>query len=148
MGPLGTQDTIPEHRRADFIEQVFWNIQDVIGVNTRLRDALNKRQKSYAVIEGIADIFLDIVPLFAPFVSYGSHQLYGKYEFEREKSSNPVFAQFVEVRPTATYIWIPVDGPWIRQRSAGPNPASSNSTRISPSRQPVLPVTRCSLRLY
>ena len=106
MGPLGTQDTIPEQRRADFIEQVFWNIQDVIGVNTRLRDALNKRQKSYAVIEGIADIFLDIVPLFAPFVSYGSHQLYGKYEFEKEKGSNPVFAQFVEVRPTATYTWI------------------------------------------
>lgn len=63
-----------------------------------MRDALNKRQKSYAVIEGIADIFLDIVPLFAPFVSYGAHQLYGKYEFEKEKSSNPAFAQFVEVR--------------------------------------------------
>ena len=77
---------------------MFWNIHDVIGVNTRLRDALNKRQKSYAVIEGIADIFLDIVPLFAPFVSYGAHQLYGKYEFEKEKSSNPAFAQFVEVR--------------------------------------------------
>jgi len=98
IGPLSSQDIIPEHRRADFIEQVFWNIHDVIGVNTRLRDALNKRQKSYAVIECIADIFLDIVPLFAPFVSYGSHQLYGKYEFEKEKSSNPVFAQFVEVR--------------------------------------------------
>jgi hypothetical protein len=66
-----------------------------------LRDALNKRQKSYAVIEGIADLFLDIVPLFAPFVSYGAHQLYGKYEFEKEKSSNPAFAQFVEVRSMA-----------------------------------------------
>jgi hypothetical protein len=97
--PLSTQDILPEARRADFIEQVFWNIHDVIAVNTRLREALNKRQKSYAVIEGIADIFLDIVPHFAPFVSYGSHQLYGKYEFEKEKSSNPAFAQFVEVRP-------------------------------------------------
>ncbi|KAH9000096.1 CNH-domain-containing protein [Lactarius akahatsu] len=96
IAPLSASDIIPEHRRADFIEQVFWNIHDVIGVNTRLRDALNKRQKSYAVIEGIADIFLDIVPLFAPFVSYGAHQLYGKYEFEKEKSSNPAFAQFVE----------------------------------------------------
>ncbi|KAH9042293.1 CNH-domain-containing protein [Lactarius hengduanensis] len=89
IAPLSASDIIPEQRRADFIEQVFWNIHDVIGVNTRLRDALNKRQKSYAVIEGIADIFLDIVPLFAPF-------LYGKYEFEKEKSSNPAFAQFVE----------------------------------------------------
>jgi RHO1 GDP-GTP exchange protein 1/2 len=98
IAPLSTQDILPEARRADFIEQVFWNIHDVIAVNTRLREALNKRQKSYAVIEGIADIFLEIVPLFAPFVSYGSHQLYGKYEFEKEKSSNPAFAQFVEVR--------------------------------------------------
>ena len=70
----------------------------MIAVNTRLRDALNKRQKSYAVIECIADIFRDNVPLFAAFVSYGAHQLYGKYEFENEKSSNPAFAQFVEVR--------------------------------------------------
>ena len=97
IAPLSMQDILPEARRADFIEQVFWNIHDVIAVNTRLREVLNKRQKSYAVIEGIADIFLDIVPHFAPFVSYGSHQLYGKYEFEKEKSSNPVFAQFVEV---------------------------------------------------
>ena len=69
----------------------------MIAVNMRLRDALNKRQKSYAVIEYIADIFRDNVPLFAPFVSYGAHRLYGKYEF-KEKSSNPAFAQFVEVR--------------------------------------------------
>jgi hypothetical protein len=96
IAPLNAQEILPEARRADFIEQVFWNIHDVIAVNTRLRDALNKRQKSYAVIEGVADIFLDIVPHFAPFVSYGSHQLYGKYEFEKEKSSNSAFAQFVE----------------------------------------------------
>ena len=69
----------------------------MIAVNTRLRDALNKRQKSYAVIECIADIFRDNVPLFATFVSYGAHQLHCKYEF-KEKSSNPAFAQFVEVR--------------------------------------------------
>ena len=91
-------DIIPEPRHADFIEQVFWNIHDVIRVNTRLRDALNKRQKSYAVVEGISDIFLNIVPLFALFESYGAHHLYGKYEFEKEKSSNPAFAQLVEVR--------------------------------------------------
>lgn len=66
-------------------------------MNTRLRDALNKRQKSYAVVERIGDIFLDAVPHFSPFVSYGSHQLYGKYEFEKEKSSNPAFQRLVDV---------------------------------------------------
>ncbi|KAI0042292.1 CNH-domain-containing protein [Auriscalpium vulgare] len=96
INPLKNSEIIPEARRADFVEQVFWNVQDIIAVNTRLRDALNKRQKSYAVVESIADIFFDAVPHFGPFVSYGAHQLYGKYEFEKERSSNPAFAQFVE----------------------------------------------------
>jgi len=90
-------DFIPEDRRTTFLEQVFWNIFDIIAVNTRLRDALIKRQKQYAVVEKIGDILLDAVPHFGPFVSYGAHQLYGKYEFEKEKSSNPAFASFVEV---------------------------------------------------
>ncbi|KAG1822209.1 CNH-domain-containing protein [Suillus variegatus] len=93
---LKDSDIIPAERRTDFVTQVFWNIHEIIAVNTRLRDALNKRQKSYAVVERIGDILLDSVPHFAPFVSYGAHQLYGKYEFEKEKSSNPAFAQFVE----------------------------------------------------
>ncbi|KAH7914608.1 CNH domain-containing protein [Hygrophoropsis aurantiaca] len=93
---LKDSDIIPADRRTDFIQQVFWNIHEIIAVNTRLRDALNKRQKSYAVVERIGDILLDAVPHFGPFVSYGAHQLYGKYEFEKEKSSNPAFAAFVE----------------------------------------------------
>ena len=91
-------DILPADRRTDFLEQVFWNIHDIIAVNTRLRDALNKRQKSYAVVEQVGDILLDAIPHFAPFVSYGAHQLYGKYEFEKEKSSSPAFSAFVEVR--------------------------------------------------
>ncbi len=98
MKPLREKDTIPQERREDFLQQVFWNINDIIAVNTRLRDALNKRQKSYAVVEQIGDILLEAVPHFHPFVSYGAHQLYGKYEFEKEKSANPAFARFVEVR--------------------------------------------------
>jgi RHO1 GDP-GTP exchange protein 1/2 len=94
---LKEQDIIPQPRRTDFLEQVFWNIHDIIAVNTRLRDALNKRQKHYAVVERIGDIMLDAVPHFGPFVSYGAHQLYGKYEFEKEKNANPAFAQFVDV---------------------------------------------------
>ncbi|OBZ74240.1 Rho1 guanine nucleotide exchange factor 1 [Grifola frondosa] len=94
--PLRESEIIPEARRADFLEQVFWNIHDIIAVNTKLRDALNKRQKAYAVVEQIGDVLLDAVPHFQPFVSYGAHQLYGKYEFEKEKSSNPQFARFVE----------------------------------------------------
>ena len=94
---LQESDIIPADRRTTFLEQVFWNVYDIIAVNTRLRDALMKRQKQYAVVEKIGDIFMDAVPHFGPFVSYGAHQLYGKYEFEKEKNSNPAFAAFVEV---------------------------------------------------
>ena len=58
---------------------------------------MTKRQKSFAVVDRIGDILLESVPYFGPFVSYGAHQLYGKYTFEKEKSSNQAFAQFVEV---------------------------------------------------
>ena len=71
MKPLRESEIIPEERRQDFLEQVFWNIHDIIAVNIRLRDALNKRQKSYAVVEQIGDILLEAVPHFHPFVSYG-----------------------------------------------------------------------------
>ena len=98
MKPLQELDIIPKERRQDFVEQVFWNINHIITVNTRLRDALNKRQKAYAIVEQIGDVLLEAVPHFSPFVVYGAHQPYGKYEFEKEKSSNPAFAQFVEVR--------------------------------------------------
>ncbi|KAL0569562.1 RHO1 GDP-GTP exchange protein 2 [Marasmius crinis-equi] len=93
---LQESDVIPPERRTTFLEQVFWNVYDIIAVNTKLRDALLKRQKQYAVVEKIGDIYMDAVPHFGPFVSYGAHQLYGKYEFEKEKNSNPAFSAFVE----------------------------------------------------
>ncbi|GAA6059873.1 hypothetical protein JCM10212_007078 [Sporobolomyces blumeae] len=94
--PLRSQNIIPEARREDFVTQVFWNVLEIYAVNVRLADLLNKRQKQAHVVDHIGDIFLDLVPHFAPFVKYGAHQLYGKYEFEKEKGSNPAFAKFVE----------------------------------------------------
>ncbi|ELU37798.1 Rho guanyl-nucleotide exchange factor [Rhizoctonia solani AG-1 IA] len=96
MEPLRTGDVIPESRRQDFVTQVFWNVEDILDVNHRLRELLTKRQKAYSVVETIGDIFLEMVYHFEPFVQYGKHQLYGKHEFEKEKSTNPAFAAFVE----------------------------------------------------
>ncbi|CAK5283232.1 unnamed protein product [Mycena citricolor] len=86
----------PAERKEQFLIQVFWNAHDIITVNGKLRDALNKRQRGYVVVDKIGDIFMDAVPHFEPFVMYGAHQLYGKYEFEKEKGQNPAFAAFVE----------------------------------------------------
>ncbi|KAI9929960.1 hypothetical protein ASPWEDRAFT_167625 [Aspergillus wentii DTO 134E9] len=87
---------IPEHRREKFIRTVFGNCLEVLKVNGGLCEALNTRQKEMHVVQTVGDIFLQHVPGFDPFIKYGANQLYGKYEFEKEKASNPAFARFVE----------------------------------------------------
>ncbi|RIB09946.1 CNH domain-containing protein [Gigaspora rosea] len=96
MKPLQEENIIPELRREEFVDTVFYNILDIYKINSKLNDALQKRQNAYAIVEQIGDIFLEHVPKFDPFIKYGAHQLLGKYEFEKEKSSNPDFAKFVE----------------------------------------------------
>jgi hypothetical protein len=96
--PLRTEPIIEESRREDFVQQVFWNVLEIYAVNLKLCEALNRRQKQNHIVDRIGDVFLDHVPNFGPFVKYGAHQLYGKYEFEKEKSSNPLFSKFVDVR--------------------------------------------------
>jgi hypothetical protein len=87
---------IPEHRREKFIRTVFSNCLEVLSVNGRFSEALNARQKESPIVQTVGDIFLQFAPKFDPFIKYGASQLYGKYEFEKEKASNPAFAKFVE----------------------------------------------------
>jgi len=87
---------IPEHRREKFIRTVFSNCQEVHAVNVRLASALTRRQQQSPVVRNIGDIFLEYVPQFSPFIKYGANQLFGKFEFEKEKLANPQFARFVE----------------------------------------------------
>src|SRR5690606_3237502 len=103
MKPLRSQNPaspspIPEHRREKFIRTVFSNVLEVHAVNSQLAAELTARQQQSAIVNNIGDIFLKYVPKFEPFIKYGANQLYGKYEFEKEKSSNPAFAKFVEER--------------------------------------------------
>ncbi|KAL4895464.1 Rho guanyl nucleotide exchange factor [Aspergillus ambiguus] len=95
-GSSTSPSPIPEHRREKFIRTVFGNCLEVLKVNSALAEALNARQKESHVVRTIGDIFLQHAPRFDPFIKYGANQLYGKYEFEKEKSSNPAFAKFVE----------------------------------------------------
>ncbi|KAG8723138.1 RHO1 GDP-GTP exchange protein 2 [Ceratobasidium sp. 395] len=94
--PLRDEKIIPEEHRSDFVRKVFCNLEDVIGVHTLLCDRLTKWQKAYPTGETIGDIFLDLVPHFAPLVQYGEHWPHGKYVFEKERESNPEFKKFVE----------------------------------------------------
>lgn len=96
--PLRSPDIspIPEHRREKFIRTVFSNCQEVHSVNARMAQALTRRQQQNPVVRNVGDIFLEYVPQFNPFIRYGANQLFGKFEFEREKGSNPNFAKFTE----------------------------------------------------
>ncbi|KAL5633060.1 hypothetical protein ACGC1H_003526 [Rhizoctonia solani] len=94
--PLRTWGIIPDDRRLDFVQQVFWNIEDILSVNTRLHGLLTKRQNANPSVETIGSTFAEMVPHFYSFLEYGKHQPYGQHEFETEKSLNPTFATFVE----------------------------------------------------
>lgn len=87
---------IPEHRREKFIRTVFSNCQEVHSVNARMANSLTRRQQQNPVVRNVGDIFLEYVPQFGPFIRYGANQLFGKFEFEKEKGSNPAFARFTE----------------------------------------------------
>ncbi|KAF2202340.1 CNH-domain-containing protein [Delitschia confertaspora ATCC 74209] len=98
MKPLRNPVTspIPEHRREKFVRTVFSNCQDVYKVNSRLAEALTRRQQQSPVVKSVGDIFLEYVPRFTPFIKYGANQLFGKYEFEHEKRTNGLFSRFVD----------------------------------------------------
>ena len=87
---------VPEHRREKFVRTVFSNCMDVHSVNSRFADALTRRQQENPIVYNLGDIILQFVPRFEPFVHYGANQLFGKYEFEKEKSANPHFSRFVD----------------------------------------------------
>jgi hypothetical protein len=98
MSPLKKPATspVPEIRREKLVRDVFSNVLDVLAVNSRLAQALTARQEQEAVVSQVGDIFLDYVPRFEPFIVYGSTQLYGKYEYEKERALNPQFSKFVD----------------------------------------------------
>jgi hypothetical protein len=96
--PLRNANTspIPDGSREKFIKDVFSNISEVYGVNGKLSEQLTRKQQENPVVYNIGAIFLEHVPRFAPFITYGSSQLFGKYEFEKQKRENPMFAKFVD----------------------------------------------------
>jgi hypothetical protein len=102
--PLRSQEIVAGDRRDDFVRQVFWNVHEVLAVSQPLAERLTKRQKQQPVVAAIGDLFLERAAHFEPFVTYGAHQLFGKYEFEKEKGANPSFQKFVDVSHTTPLI--------------------------------------------
>ncbi|OBT50414.1 hypothetical protein VE04_08991, partial [Pseudogymnoascus sp. 24MN13] len=90
---------IPESRRERIVRTIFSNIVDppsIHGVSSKFAEALTERQRKHPVVSAVGDIFLEFVPQFEPFITYGSNQLNAKFEFEKERSLNPFFSKFVD----------------------------------------------------
>jgi len=90
---------IPESRRERIVRTIFSNIIDppsIHGVSSKFADSLTERQRKHPVVSCVGDIFLEFVPQFEPFITYGSNQLNAKFEFEKERSLNPYFSKFVD----------------------------------------------------
>jgi len=87
---------IPERHRERFVRTVFSNCMEVHSVNQKMADQLTRRQQENPVVRNVGDIFLECVPRFGPFVKYGANQLWGKHEFEAERTRNTMFSRFVD----------------------------------------------------
>jgi RHO1 GDP-GTP exchange protein 1/2 len=90
---------IPPNRREKVVTNIFSNViaaPSIHAVSSRFAKALTERQQRNPVVNNIGDIFLEYARQFEPFILYGSKQLEAKYEFEQERSMNPVFGRFVD----------------------------------------------------
>jgi len=87
---------IPDRHRERFVRTVFSNCMGVHAVNSKMAESLTRRQQENPVVRNVGDIFLEFVPRFGPFVKYGANQLWGKHEFEAERTRNPHFSTFVD----------------------------------------------------
>lgn len=100
INPLRSKASpIPPQRREKVVRNIFSNIIDhpsIHAVSSKLAKGLTDRQSNGHVVRNIGDIFMECVPLFEPFILYGSKQLEAKYEFENERSINPQFSRFVD----------------------------------------------------
>ncbi|KAH9213834.1 CNH domain-containing protein [Leptodontidium sp. 2 PMI_412] len=90
---------IPESRKDRIVRTIFTNIVDspsIHAVSSKFAETLTERQRKQPVVQCVGDIFLQYVPQFEPFITYGSNQLAAKFEFENERSLNPYFSKFVD----------------------------------------------------
>ncbi|KAI8911205.1 CNH domain-containing protein, partial [Powellomyces hirtus] len=94
--PLRRSDIIPAERLDIFIEEVFFNINELHAINSRLLTKLIARQKEGSIVDKIGDIFVSVVDEFEAYVRYGGQQVLAKYALDQEKATNPEFAKFLQ----------------------------------------------------
>lgn len=88
---------IPERERDAFIRTVFGGVNNLLRLSRSLSEALTARQQAQKpVIETIADVFLQFVGNFDPFMEYSGNKVFASYEHERQQQVNFKYARFLE----------------------------------------------------
>lgn len=88
---------IPENQRETFIHTVFGGVGELLRLAKLFSEALTRRQQQQKpVILTLADVFLDYVHLFDPFVRYLGNKVFANFEHERQQQVNPKYARFLD----------------------------------------------------
>lgn len=98
-----SNNIIPEREREAFIRTVFGGVNELLRLAKSLSEALTRRQQQQKpVIETFADVFLQYVDKFEPFIKYSGNKVFASFENERQQQVNMRYASFldaIEKRP-------------------------------------------------
>ncbi|KAJ3009607.1 RHO1 GDP-GTP exchange protein 2 [Thoreauomyces humboldtii] len=94
--PLRHSQIIPADRMEEFIDNVFYNVDELYQINSLLLAKLLTRQKESSIVDKIGDIFISIVDSFEAYVRYGAQQVLARYHLDQERTNNPEFAKFLQ----------------------------------------------------
>lgn len=88
---------IPEREREVFIRTVFGGVNDLLRLAKNMSEALTRRQQQQKpVIDTFADIFVDFVGGFDPFIKYSGNKVFASFEHERQQQVNMKYARFLD----------------------------------------------------
>lgn len=88
---------IPEREREVFIRTVFGGVSDLLRLAKNMSEALTRRQlQQKPVIDTFADIFVDFVGGFEPFIKYSGNKVFASFEHERQQQVNMKYARFLD----------------------------------------------------
>lgn len=88
---------IPEHQRDTFIQTVFGGVGELLRLAKSMSEALTRRQQQQKpVIETFADVFLEHVHNFDPFIRYSGNKVFASFEHERQQLVNMKYARFLD----------------------------------------------------